>query len=228
MKRAWDQSRLPAVVHVLREAQDAVELDALALPRREAARPVPEDLVGGCRDDAEVGAADLVVERGQRDIQPATGEAPGAEPVADRVVPGELGADLVHTPVDLHAVLGRWRTEGPLAAHLDADRAAVRDARAGAPVPGHVVGPAAAAVIEHGPRLAFGQRMLDAVDREGSGCGSRDILDRVLEAGVAPRHDDGEALVALWLGGNDVEGCTVDAGAEACAALHLVNLDLQA
>ena len=111
----------------------------------------------------------------------------------------------MHAPVDEHTVLRRAGAVGPAPADLDADRPTVRDARARAPVPGDVVGPATAAVVEHGPRLPRRDGVGEPLDGHGSRRGERDILHRVLEAPRTPRHDDGEAVVVRRPGHGHVE-----------------------
>src|SRR5690606_23966876 len=91
------------------------------------------------------------------------------------------------------SVLGLAGSVGPFPADLQPDPATGRVAAAGAPVPGHAVGPHAASTVEHTPAghdgLALAVDLDRATDRPG------EILERVLEAAIAPRHDDGEDVV---------------------------------
>src|SRR5690606_1076921 len=116
----------PAVVHLFGPAEDPRELDDLAARGAEAAGPVPEALVGGGGEDAEIHARRLVVGRREDGIQTAAADAPRMPPVGDVVLPVQLGADLVQSSVDDERVLGRPGAVGPLRTDLDADRAAVR------------------------------------------------------------------------------------------------------
>src|SRR5690606_7413776 len=119
----------------------------------------------------------------------------GRHPVRGVVAPGQLLADLGEPAVDHQGVLGRPGAVGPAAADLDADHPAVGATGPRAPAPRDVVGPAAAAVVEHRPGLARRDGVRDTVDDDGAGGGPGDVLDRVLEQPVAPRAYDAEPVV---------------------------------
>src|SRR5690554_3585726 len=120
----------PAVVHVLGPAVDARELDTGAVGGLEAARPPAEALVGARRDDTQVGARDLVVERLEGRVEPAAVHPPRPQRRGQVVLPRELGSDLVEHTVDEDRVFGRSRPVRPPPTHLQADHTPARAARA--------------------------------------------------------------------------------------------------
>src|SRR5699024_8308905 len=118
------------------------------------------------------------------------------------VVPPQFLADLGQLPVHAQGVLGQTGALGPLAAQLQAQGVAVGVAGGGAPVPGGVVGPASAPVVEHAP----GVGEVDVLSGQAHGAvgGAGHLLAGVLEPGGAPGDDHVHALVARGQGEGQV------------------------
>ena len=113
------------------------------------------------------------------------------------VVPLQLVADLRDPPVDDHAVLGEPGARGPLRSDLQPDDVTVAPARAPAPVPLDLVGPAPAPDIEHAPRVGPGTAddPTAVADDEFADGGARLMLRREVERLVVPRNHDVDRLV---------------------------------
>src|SRR5699024_8622673 len=146
-------SRSPTVLHLFGPAEEFGELHGLARLGAESPRPIPETLVGGRGEHAKIRARALVVEGHEGCLQPATTDPPGDAPLLDVVVPGEFPVDLVQVPIEHQGVLAHAGAGGPLAADLQPDHPPGAPSGSGTPVPSHVIGPPAAAVVQHRPRL---------------------------------------------------------------------------
>ncbi len=86
----------------------------------------------------------------------------GSIGLVPRVVPAQLGPELAQPSVDDDAVLGEAGPLRPLGTDLQPDDVVAGASGAAAPVPGDLVGPPAAADVEHAPRLVDRRRRRSA------------------------------------------------------------------